>query len=99
MRKLWQNNTTNIEDNGELKKSLAELECEEAIIDDKNQFGRVRNSMMRVLRAKHSDETANRVLSRVNKRVQKEHVIKNHQEKSKLTKRINSSTTNGSFEL
>jgi len=80
MRRFWQNNTINQEENGELKnistklqQSLAELECEEAIIEDKNQFGRVRNSMMKVLRAKHSDEIANRALSRVNKRIQGNH--------------------------
>ena len=60
----------NEEENGELKKSLAELECEEAIINDKKDYGRVRNSMMRVLRAKYGDTIANRALSRVNKRVQ-----------------------------
>ena len=77
MRKFWQNNTTIQEEDGEIenmstkmKQSLAELECEEAIIEDKERFGRVRKSMMNVLRAKYSDELANRVLSRVNKRMQ-----------------------------
>jgi len=77
MIKFWQNNGTIQEDNGELerysvkmKQSLAELECEEAIIEDKERFGRVRKSMMNVLRAKYSDEIANRALSRVNKRMQ-----------------------------
>lgn len=65
-----QNSETIQEENRELKKSLAELECEEAIIKDKEEFGRVRNSMMRVLRAKHGDEIANRTLNRVNKRIQ-----------------------------
>lgn len=65
---LFKQNSETI--HGELKKSLAELECEEAIIKDKEEFGRVRNSMMRVLRAKHSDEIANRTLNRVNKRIQ-----------------------------
>ena len=81
MRKFWQNNMINQEDNGELenfsrkmKQSLAELECEEAIIEDKTEFGRVRKSMMNVLRAKYSDEIANRTLNRVNKRMQKEHL-------------------------
>ena len=74
MIKFWQNNTMNQEDNGELEKSLAELECEEAIISDKKEHGRVRNSMMRVLRAKHSDEIANRALSRVNKRITSKHL-------------------------
>lgn len=74
MRKLWHNDSVNQEDNGKLKNSLAELECEEAIIQDKQEFGRVRNSMMSVLRAKHSDELANRVLSRVNKRINSKHL-------------------------
>jgi hypothetical protein len=74
MRKFWQNDTTNKEDNGKLKNSLAELECEEAIIQDKQEFGRVRHSIMNVLRAKYSDELANRALSRVNKRIQNKHL-------------------------
>jgi len=77
MRKFWHNYETNQEEDGELeihstklRQSLAELECEEAIIDDKKEFGRARKSMMNVLRAKYSDEIANRALSRVNKRLQ-----------------------------
>jgi len=75
---FWKNNEINKEDNGELesnslkvRQSLAELYCEDAIIDDKKEFGRVRKSMMNVLRAKYSDDVANRALSRVNKRIQK----------------------------
>jgi len=81
MIKFWQNNTTIQEEDGELeihsaklRQSLAELECEEAIIGDKKEFGRVRKSMMNVLRAKYTDEIANRALSRVNKRMQKGHL-------------------------
>ena len=84
MRKFWQNNNTIQENNGELEsnttklqpnstelqQSLAELDCENTIINDKEQFGRVRTNMMRVLRAKYGDEIANRSLSRVNKRYQ-----------------------------
>jgi len=77
MRKFWHNYETNQEDNGEsenystkLRQNLAELECEEAIIEDKKEFGRARKSMMNVLRAKYSDEIANRALGRVNKRMQ-----------------------------
>ena len=77
MRKFWHTNTTIQEEDGELeihslkmKQSLAELECEEAIIEDKERFGRARKSMMNVLRAKYTDEIANRALSRVNKRLQ-----------------------------
>jgi len=77
---FWHNNTTIQEEDGELeihsaklKQSLAELECEEAIIKDKERFGRARKSMMNVLRAQHGNEIANRVLSRVNKRIQKDY--------------------------
>ena len=45
MIKFWQNNTTIEVEDGEteiiptkLKQSLAELECEEAIINDKKEF-------------------------------------------------------------
>ena len=74
MREFWLHNTTIPEKNWELKNSLAELECEEAIIDDKKEFGRVRNSMMKVLRVKYGFDVTNRVLSRVNKRIQKNYL-------------------------
>ena len=81
MRKFWQNNTTIQEEDGEienmsakLRQSLAELECEEAIIEDKERFGRVRNSMMKVLRTKYGYEIADRALSRVNKRIHKNYL-------------------------
>ncbi len=52
---FWKNNEINKEDDGELenystklRQSLAELDCEEAIIEDKEEFGRVRTSMMNV---------------------------------------------------
>ncbi len=74
---FWHNDEINKEDDGELenystklRQSLAGLECEEVIIDDKEEFGRVRTNMMKVLRAKHGDDVANRALSRVNKRMQ-----------------------------
>jgi len=50
------------------EKILSELACEDAIILDKQRFGRVRTSMMKHLRTEHGDEIANRVLSRINKR-------------------------------
>jgi len=50
------------------KKILSELACEDAIILDKQRFGRVRTGMMKHLRTEHGDEIANRVLSRINKR-------------------------------
>ncbi len=46
----------------------AELECEDAIMEDKQRFGRVRTSLMKHLRAKHGDILANQALSRINKR-------------------------------
>jgi len=74
---FWHNSETNEEGYGEfenmsakLKQNLGELECEEEIIKDKERFGRVRMSMMNMLRAKHGDRIANRALSRVNKRLQ-----------------------------
>ena len=51
------------------KQALSELACEDAIISDKQRFGRVRTSLMKHLRSEHGDEIANRVLSRINKRV------------------------------
>jgi len=79
-----QNDDTEQENYGELKKmsgvmkqKLGNLECEEAIIKDKERFGRVRSSMMEYLRAKHGDELANRALSRVNKRIQENYFSTN----------------------
>ncbi len=67
----------NQEETGELrnmsskfKQNLGELQCEEAIMTDKQRFGRVRMNMMKVLRAEHGDDVANRALGRVNKRIQ-----------------------------
>jgi hypothetical protein len=50
------------------EKISSELACEDAIILDKQRFGRVRTSMMKHLRSEYSEEIANRVLSRINKR-------------------------------
>jgi len=55
---------------GQTMNEEANIICEEAIIRDKERFGRVRASMMEYLRAKYSDEVANRALNRVNKRLQ-----------------------------
>jgi len=54
----------------EMKQKLGDLECEEAILKDKERFGRVRSSLMEYLRAKNGNKSANRALSRVNKRLQ-----------------------------
>jgi len=71
------NNETEQEEDGEiekmswqLKQKLGNLECEEAVLKDKERFGRVRSSMMEYLRAKHGRDSADRALSRVNKRLQ-----------------------------
>jgi len=72
-----QNDSTEQEEDGELEKmttemreKLGDLECEEAILKDKERFGRVRASLMEYLRAKNGNKSANRALSRVNKRLQ-----------------------------
>lgn len=46
-----------------------ELESEEAIMNDKERFGRVRTTLMKQLRAKYGDDIANRALYRINKRI------------------------------
>jgi len=75
------NDSEQQEEDGELEKmtmqmrvKLGDLECEEAIIKDKERFGRVRASLMEYLRAKNGNKSANRALSRVNKRLQ-EHYL------------------------
>jgi len=55
---------------GETMNEEANIICEEAIIRDKERFGRVRSSMMEYLRAKYGDDMANRALNRINKRKQ-----------------------------
>ena len=74
---FWGNDETEQEEDGELRKmtlemrvKLGDLECEEAILKDKERFGRVRTSLMQYLRAKHDRNCADRALSRVNKRLQ-----------------------------
>jgi len=71
------NSSEQQEEDGELRnmtakmrEKLGDLECEEAIIKDKERFGRVRASLMEYLRAKNGNQSANRALSRVNKRLQ-----------------------------
>ena len=46
-----------------------ELETEEAIMNEKERFGRVRTSLMKQLRVKYGDDVANRALYRINKRI------------------------------
>ncbi len=49
----------------------SDLDCEEAIMEDKQRFGRVRTSLMKHLRDEYGTSTANRALARINKRVSK----------------------------
>jgi len=46
-----------------------ELESEDAIMNDKERFGRVRTILMKQLRSKYGDDVANRALYRINKRI------------------------------
>ena len=45
-----------------------ELECEEAIINEKARFGRVRKTFMEYMREQYGRVIADKVLSRINKR-------------------------------
>lgn len=49
--------------------SNGDLESEEAIMNDKERFGRVRTILMKQLRAKYGEDIANRALYRINKRI------------------------------
>ena len=55
-----------IEEN--ISEEEGDLACEEAIIKDKDRFGRVRKSLMKYLRTKYGKDVANRALWRVNRR-------------------------------
>ena len=46
-----------------------DLESEDAIMNDKERFGRVRTILMKQLRAKYGEDIANRALYRINKRI------------------------------
>ncbi len=46
-----------------------ELASEDAIMNDKERFGRVRTTLMKQLRTKYGDDIANRALYRINKRI------------------------------
>ncbi|MGI0102498.1 MAG: hypothetical protein ACREA7_07890 [Nitrosotalea sp.] len=50
------------------RSNLGELDCEEAITQDKERFGRVRKSLMVYLREEYGNDIADRALRRVNKR-------------------------------
>ncbi|MDH2907927.1 MAG: hypothetical protein PXX83_07530 [Candidatus Nitrosotalea sp.] len=45
------------------------MNCEEAIIKDKERFGRVRKSMMTYLREEYGRQVADRALWKISKRI------------------------------
>ncbi|MGH2611883.1 MAG: hypothetical protein ACRDFB_02405 [Rhabdochlamydiaceae bacterium] len=51
-----------------LRLKQGELDCEEAIMKDRERFGRVRKSLMNYLRETYGEQIANRALWRVDKR-------------------------------
>ncbi len=51
------------------RSSDADLRCEEAIIKDKERFGRVRTSLMKHLRMEYGRDVADRAVRRINKRI------------------------------
>jgi len=67
---MWGKHPRDETKQGETMKEEANIICEEAIIKDKERFGRVRSSMMEYLRAKFGSDVANRSLNRINKRKQ-----------------------------
>lgn len=69
MRRFWANEGENERNQEETSEEEANLEAEEAIIEDKERFGRARNSLMKYLRAKYGYRVANRALWRVNRRL------------------------------
>lgn len=61
----------------ELTKIQQELDCEQAMINEKEQFGRVRTMMMKYLRTKYGQELTNRIQWRINKRQNKNKLLRN----------------------
>ena len=56
-----------------------DLECEEAIMRDKERFGRARTGLMKQLRLQYGEKVADRALLRINKRVSQNSLrIKKH---------------------
>ena len=82
MRKFWEDNRENKKEKEtltnyerinnqkqeKLNKIQQELDCEQAIINEKETFGRVRTTMMKYLRTKYGQELTNRIQWRINKR-------------------------------
>ena len=51
-----------------LRSQQGDLACEEAIMQDKERFGRVRNSLMKHLRETYGEDVTKRAQWRVNRR-------------------------------
>ena len=66
---------------------MGDLECENIIITEKKEHGRVRNSVMRDLRTKHGREVADRALARVNKRLSEGYFKTNQVESNNFFKK------------
>lgn len=60
----------------ETRSSDTDLRCEEAIMKDKERFGRVRTSLMKHLRMEYGREVADRAMRRINKRRTEEYFRK-----------------------
>ena len=69
MRRFWANEGEYEKNQEDLSEEIGNLEAEEAIIKDKERFGRVRNSLMKYLRTKYGYKVADRALWRVNRRM------------------------------
>lgn len=57
------------------KRIFDDLECEEEIIEEKARFGKVRNSLMKGLRARYGKTVADRARWRVNRRLSSGYLI------------------------
>ena len=68
MRRFWANEGEYEINQEDISEEIGNLEAEEAIIKDKERFGRVRTSLMKYLRAKYGSRVADRALWRVNRR-------------------------------
>lgn len=60
-----------------LSKLQQELDCEQAIINEKETFGRVRTTMLKYLRTKYGQELTDRAQWRINKRQNKNKLLRN----------------------
>ena len=68
-KSMWGKQQEDHTNHAQFDKETAEFEAEERIINDKQEFGRVRASLMKYLEAKHGYDVAYRALRRVNARI------------------------------